>query len=122
MQTIDFLPDRLNTEPVIFRGFTAPEMGLAGVAGLLIGGVITLPLIPLVGWVIIPTGMLLTPLLLIGFGGHWMVRIKRGKPENYIWQRLEEKKHRLGYGDRTLIFKSQSWSLHRKPDNRKTKF
>ncbi len=29
MQTIRFLPDRLNSEPVVFRGFTTPEMGLA---------------------------------------------------------------------------------------------
>ncbi|CDG17156.1 protein of unknown function [Xenorhabdus doucetiae] len=28
MQTIPFLPDRLNAEPVVFRGFTTPEMGL----------------------------------------------------------------------------------------------
>ncbi|MBJ3110126.1 TIGR03745 family integrating conjugative element membrane protein, partial [Salmonella enterica subsp. enterica serovar London] len=27
MQTIRFLPDRLNSEPVVFRGFTTPEMG-----------------------------------------------------------------------------------------------
>ncbi|SQA98012.1 conjugative transfer region protein [Cedecea neteri] len=34
MQTIRFLPDRLNAEPVVFRGFTAPEMGLAALAGV----------------------------------------------------------------------------------------
>ncbi|EPU9189881.1 DUF3487 family protein, partial [Escherichia coli] len=25
MQTIHFLPDRLNVEPAVFRGFTTPE-------------------------------------------------------------------------------------------------
>lgn len=27
MQTIHFLPDRLNVEPAVFRGFTTPELG-----------------------------------------------------------------------------------------------
>lgn len=27
MQTIRFLPDRLNVEPAVFRGFTTPELG-----------------------------------------------------------------------------------------------
>lgn len=70
---------------------------------------------PLVGWVIIPTGMLLMPLLLIAFGGRWGARLKRGKPENYIWQRLEEEKRRMGYGNRSLIISSQSWSLCHTP-------
>ncbi|ECG2670196.1 DUF3487 family protein, partial [Salmonella enterica subsp. enterica serovar Takoradi] len=26
MQTIDFMPDRLNAEPTVFRGFTTHEM------------------------------------------------------------------------------------------------
>lgn len=69
----------------------------------------------LVGWVIIPTGMLLMPLLLIAFGGRWGARLKRGKPENYIWQRLEEEKRRMGYGNRSLIISSHSWSLCHTP-------
>lgn len=73
MQTIRFLPDRLNSEPVVFRGFTTPEMGLAALAGLGVGLLLSLPFIPLAGWVIIPTGMLLAPLLVIGFGGRWPV-------------------------------------------------
>lgn len=32
-----------------------------------------------------------------------MVRLKRGKPENYIWQRLEEETRRMGYGDCSRI-------------------
>lgn len=115
MQTIRFLPDRLNAEPVVFRGFTTPELGLAALIGLAVGGVVCLPFFPLIGWVIIPIGMLLMPLLLIAFGGRWMARLKRGKPENYIWQRLEEKKRRMGYGDRSLIISSHSWSLRRTP-------
>lgn len=115
METIRFLPDRLNVEPVVFRGFTTPEMGLAALAGVGLGLVCALPLLFLGGWVILPTGMLVTPLLVIGFGGKWLMRLKRGKPENYIWQRLAMKKRRLGVGDHTLIIDSQGWSLRRHP-------
>lgn len=118
METICFLPDRLNAEPVVFRGFTTPEMGLAALAGVGLGLVWSLPLIPLVGWVIIPTGMLVTPLLVIGFGGKWLMRLKRGKPENYIWQQLAMKKRRLGVGDNLLIIDSRGWSLRRHPVRR----
>ncbi|HFT2971393.1 TPA: DUF3487 family protein, partial [Escherichia coli] len=57
MQTIRFLPDRLNVEPAVFRGFTTPELGLAALTGAVAGVIWPLPLIPLLGWVIIPTGM-----------------------------------------------------------------
>lgn len=113
MQTIPFLPDRLNAEPIVFRGFTTPELGLAALFGAFAGLLWSIFLIPFAGWVIIPTGMLLTPLLVIGFGGSWIARIKRGKPENYIWQKLEEKKRKLGLGNASLIILSQRWSLRR---------
>ncbi|WFQ79394.1 TIGR03750 family conjugal transfer protein [Xenorhabdus sp. SF857] len=113
MQTIAFLPDRLNAEPMVFRGFTTPEMGLAALAGVVLGLAVSLPLIPLAGWVMIPTGMLITPLLLISFGGRWLAHVKRGKPENYIWLKLEEKKRRLGIGDPAWIIAARGWSLRR---------
>ncbi|AZK61343.1 TIGR03750 family conjugal transfer protein [Pectobacterium parvum] len=113
MQTIPFLPDRLNTEAIVFRGFTTPELGLTALLGSFAGLLWSIILVPFVGWVIIPTGILLTPLLVIGFGGKWVSSIKRGKPENYIWQKLEEKKRHIGVGDETLIIHSQGWSLRR---------
>ncbi|MBD2812763.1 TIGR03750 family conjugal transfer protein [Xenorhabdus sp. Vera] len=113
MQTIPFLPDRLNAEPVVFRGFTTPEMGLAALLGLVFGLMVSLPFIPLAGWVMIPTGMLFMPLLLMSFGGRWLAQLKRGKPENYLWLKLEEKKRRMGIGDPALIIAAQGWSLRR---------
>ncbi|WP_237385427.1 TIGR03750 family conjugal transfer protein [Xenorhabdus sp. Sc-CR9] len=113
MQTIPFLPDRLNAEPVVFRGFTTPEMGLAALAGLGVGLMVSLTLIPLAGWVMLPTGMLVMPLLLISFGGRWLAQFKRGKPENYLWLTLAEQKRRLGLGDPALIIAAQGWSLRR---------
>ncbi|EMP6396080.1 TIGR03750 family conjugal transfer protein [Pluralibacter gergoviae] len=113
MQTIRFLPDRLNAEPVVFRGFTTPEMGLAASMGVGLGLLVSLPFVLLAGWVVIPTGMLIMPLLVIWFGGNRLTRLKRGKPENYIWQRLEHRKRRMGWGNLTLIIDQQSWSLRR---------
>ncbi|MDQ9273268.1 TIGR03750 family conjugal transfer protein, partial [Escherichia marmotae] len=88
----------LNVEPAVFRGFTTPELGLAALSGAALGLLWPLPLLPLTGWVMIPTGMMVTPLLLIWFGGSWITRMKRGKPDNWLWQRLEEKKCRAGMG------------------------
>ncbi|MBB7334125.1 DUF3487 family protein, partial [Escherichia coli] len=51
MQTIHFLPDRLNVEPAVFRGFTTPELGLAALSGAGLGLLWPLPLLPLTGWV-----------------------------------------------------------------------
>ena len=113
MQTIRFLPGRLNGESVVFRGFTTHEMGLAALAGAGAGLLLSLPFIPLAGWVVVPTGLLVMPLLLVWFGGRWMARLKRGKPENWLWQRLETKKRRLGMGNPKLIVDARGWSVKR---------
>ncbi|MEN1536346.1 TIGR03745 family integrating conjugative element membrane protein, partial [Pseudomonas aeruginosa] len=81
METIRFLPDRLNAEPTVFRGFTTPELGLAALTGFFTGLLWSLPFVPVFGWVIIPTGALLTPLVLVWTGGAWISRLKRGKPD-----------------------------------------
>ncbi len=83
VQTIRFLPDRLNAEPVVFRGFTTPELGWTALTGLIAGAVIGLLLAPVTGWVMIPTVALIAPLLLIAFGGKYLARMKRGKPAHY---------------------------------------
>ncbi len=44
MQTIDFMPDRLNAEPTVFRGFTTHEMFAAAGVGCVGGSVISIPL------------------------------------------------------------------------------
>ncbi len=113
VQTIRFLPDRLNAEPVVFRGFTTPELGWTALTGLIAGTVIGLLLAPVTGWVMIPTVALIAPLLLIAFGGKYLARMKRGKPAHYLYRRLEVKKRGWGLGDPLLIVTSQRWSLRR---------
>lgn len=87
MATIQFMPDRLNAEPVVFRGFTTPELGLTALFSTLAGIVISLPFLFFLGHD--PTIALILPLLVIVFGGKVLARIKRGKPENYLYRRLE---------------------------------
>ncbi|MGR7122072.1 TIGR03750 family conjugal transfer protein [Klebsiella aerogenes] len=113
MQTIHFLPDRLNAEAVVFRGFTTPELGLAALSGALLGLVLTLPFV-FISWLIIPSGMLLGPLFAVLLGGRIMTRLKRGKPENYIWQRLALRMSQMGMGTAGTILVNSDWSLKRR--------
>ncbi|MDC9612914.1 TIGR03750 family conjugal transfer protein [Xenorhabdus khoisanae] len=113
MQTIQFMPDRLNAEPTVFRGFTTPELGLVMLFGSTVGLVVSLFFIPFIGWVVIPTFVLVTPLLIVFFGGKYVLKIKRGKPGNYIYCSLALRKRKWGIGDPTLIIYDQSWSLRR---------
>ena len=120
MATIRFLPDRLNAEPVVFRGFTTPELGLAALIGVAVGFILSLLLLPFFSWLIVPTVTLLFPLVLIAFGGRWLSSKKRGKPENFLWQRFALKKRRMGLGDPRLIIDSRGWSLRRSKNLRST--
>jgi conjugative transfer region protein (TIGR03750 family) len=121
MATIRFLPDSLNAEPVVFRGFNTPELGLAALIGAVSGFVLSLPFALLFGWLAIPTGTLLFPLVLIAFGGKWLASKKRGKPETFLWQQFDLKKRRMGLGDPRLIIDSQGWSLRRSKNLRSTR-
>ncbi|MCY0627611.1 TIGR03750 family conjugal transfer protein [Klebsiella pneumoniae] len=87
MATIQFMPDRLNAEPVVFRG-SPPRIRFDRVVQHA-GRHRYLPAVPVFSWVMIPTIALILPLLVIVFGGKVLARIKRGKPENYLYRRLE---------------------------------
>lgn len=122
MQTIEFMPDRLNAEPTVFRGFTTPEMFTAAGAGVVAGLVLSLPFTALAGWVVIPTGALVMPLLVVFFSGKYLVRIKRGKPENFIYRALSLRLARSGLAtlpgfrrmtEKGLITVSRGWFLRR---------
>lgn len=122
MPTIHFLPDRLNAQPTVFRGFTTGEMFTAAGIGFAFGLLLSIPLLPLAGWVVVPTGALIMPLAVVFFGGKFLTRIKRGKPENYLYRRLSQ---RLQTGvlaalpftsrlsENALITASQGWFLRR---------
>jgi|SRR5471030_823456 len=114
MAVIEFLPDRLNTPPVVWRGFTSGEFLLAACCGGLFGIPVSIPLvfIPAVGWIAIPTCMLIMPILVVFIGGRWISQYKRGKPDNYLWRRLEVLRAHVGLA-RGLIVIGRVWELKR---------
>lgn len=74
MPTIEFMPDRLNAEPVVFRGFTTPELGITALLSAFSGLIIAIPIMPFLGWIALPTVFLLMPLITIILGeGYWRV-------------------------------------------------
>lgn len=122
MTTIHFLPDRLNAQPTVFRGFTTGEMFSAAGFGFVLGLCVSVAFLPVAGWVVLPTGALVMPLVVVFFGGKFLTRIKRGKPENYLYRRLSQQLQ-SGFAaalpftgrltERTLITVSQGWFLRR---------
>lgn len=113
MATIEFMPDRLNAEPVVFRGFTTSELGLTVLFSLVAGLMAALPVVPFLGWIAFPTVALMMPLVTVICGGRLMARFKRGKPENYLYRRLELQLSRIGSGNRSLILRSRTLALRR---------
>lgn len=113
MATIEFMPDRLNAEPVVFRGFTTPELGLTVLFSLAAGLMVAVPVVPFLGWIAFPTVALMMPLVTVICGGRLMARFKRGKPENYLYRRLEQQLSRIGAGNRSLMLRSRTLALRR---------
>lgn len=113
MSSIDFLPDRLNAEPIVFRGFTTPELLITAFFSVIGGLVVAIPFTFFMGWLAFPTISLLMPLFVIIFGGKLLARYKRGKPENFIYRRMQVFMTQFGFGDRSLILSSQKFALRR---------
>ncbi|EBB3816518.1 TIGR03750 family conjugal transfer protein [Salmonella enterica] len=115
MKTIEFLPDRLNAETVVFKGFTTPELGYAALIGAVAGLILSLMMMLVIGigWPIIPTCTLITPLMLIFIGGRFLVSFKRNKPNFYLYLRIQKMLSHMGIGSKLLVRHDRSWSLRR---------
>ncbi|EKN3889853.1 TIGR03750 family conjugal transfer protein [Yersinia enterocolitica] len=113
MATITFLPDRLNAEPVVFKGFTTPELFMTALFSFFGGLILAIPVVFLIGWLAFPTISLLMPLLVIILGGKFMSRFKRGKPENYLYRRFDLWLSRQGIGNARLVHCNRRWALRR---------
>ncbi|USB67188.1 TIGR03750 family conjugal transfer protein [Klebsiella pneumoniae] len=113
-QTIEFLPDRLNREPVVFRGMTTTElfMVLAGgfLAGLT-GGVFPAALLGI--WALVPSGALAGAALAIMVGGKWLAQLKRGRPDTWLYRMTGAWYARHGFGDPKLVQQSAAWVTRR---------
>jgi conjugative transfer region protein (TIGR03750 family) len=112
--TIEFLPDRLNREPVVFRGMTTTELFIALAGGLLAGltgGIF--PAVLLGIWALVPTGALAGAALAVLAGGKWLARLKRGRPDTWLYRAMDARLSRHGFGDPKLVQKSATWVIRR---------
>lgn len=112
--TIEFLPDRLNREPVVFRGMTTTELFIALGGGLLSGLVCGIfPAVLLGIWALVPTGALVGAALAIMVGGKWLARLKRGRPDTWLYRAMDARLASHGFGNPKLVQKSAVWVVRR---------
>jgi len=110
----EMLADRLNAEPVIFRGCSSSELGMI----VVVSALIWLPLSLLLAW--------LFGAITMGFGiaGVGVVatvvvcatvfqRIKRGRPDGYYQQRIHIQLHDLGVRRSPWVRRSGAWDIGR---------
>ena len=108
------LADRLNQEPVIFRGSTNSELGVILLCGVIFWVPTGLTIGAMMGAVVMGLGLsTLGVLLTIFFGSTFFQRIKRGRPDNYYQHLIIIKLNRLSLRKSMLILKDGSWDLGR---------
>ncbi|EAS5420478.1 TIGR03750 family conjugal transfer protein [Salmonella enterica] len=114
MSTITFLPERLNREPAVFRGLTVSELLIALLAGLAAGAVAgTILAILWRNWSLIPGSALPGATLAILCGGRWLARLKRGRPESWLYRALDLKLARVGIGAQRFVLHDGVWAIRR---------
>lgn len=118
--TVNFLPNRLNRQPVVVKGLTANELWLTvaitGVIGLVCGITIAI----FTGQIgMAPTTVLVTIGLGIFAGGGLLRRKKRGRPETWLYRQIQFSVA-LNYptlaalfGGKSLITHSTWWEVKR---------
>ncbi|HAB4051484.1 TPA_asm: TIGR03750 family conjugal transfer protein [Salmonella enterica subsp. diarizonae] len=114
MSTIPFLPERLNREPAVFRGLTVSELLIALLVGLATGAIAgTIPAILWRNWSLIPSNSVPGGALAILCGGRWLARLKRGRPEGWLYRALELKLACVGIGAQRFILHDGVWAIRR---------
>lgn len=88
--TLVFLPNRLNRQPIIVLGMTADELwlsvGLSAAVGLA-GGICLAMLTRSIAMA--PTAILVSVALGIFIGGKFLRRLKRGKPQTWLYRQMQ---------------------------------
>ena len=120
--TVRFLPDRLDRDPTVFRGMTSDELFLVGGIGAASGIPLGLFLLVLTGetTALLASILLIGPCLAIVFGGGAIRRLKRGKPNTWLYRVaqywLAKKGFPMGQGAE-LIVRSGAWSTRKDDKN-----
>ncbi|WMY72482.1 TIGR03750 family conjugal transfer protein [Buttiauxella selenatireducens] len=90
------------------------ELFIALSAGLVFGGSMGIfPSIALSVWAMIPTGALAGAVLLVLTGGRYLARVKRGRPDTWLYRSLGARLARHGFGDPKLVQHSAVWVIRR---------
>lgn len=121
---IDFIPDRLIEEPVVFRGMTDTEVVFIAVASIVFWVPVTVLILMPFGWALFGVG--------IGFGlaigtllvvGTYLQRMKRRMPDGlhmvYLKKFAQKKLSIVNFG---YIETTQSWDIRREKPVVKVKF
>ncbi len=61
---------------------------MAALCGSGLGLVTAVFVAPIAGWIAFPMLVILMPLPVAWFSGEWLIRYKRNKPDNYLWQHV----------------------------------
>jgi len=111
--TLRFLPNRLNTQPIVVGGLTTFEMfatiGVCSAAGFIIG----LPLAFVVNPAMPILCMLGVTCLGLTVASRLLRRWKRGRPETWLWRQVEWKLAHWGLAGRRLVIRSGAWTVKR---------
>ncbi len=114
MEPTETLADRLNNEPVIFRGSTNSELGMILLVAVLFWIPTGLLIATLLGSIAMSLGIAAFGVLLtVFFGSTYFQHIKRGRPDNYYQHNMILKFSRLGIRKTKLIHREGAWSLGR---------
>lgn len=117
---VDFLPHRLNRQPVVVRGLTADELWICAGLSALVGAVFGLLLAWLLSSIaLLPTLMVVSIAAGVFFAGGLLRRHKRGRPETWLHRQLHWQLV-LGYpwlvqrlGLALLLSRSGYWTTRR---------
>ncbi|MHB0818467.1 TIGR03750 family conjugal transfer protein [Stutzerimonas stutzeri] len=124
MASIEFLPERLNRPPVVFRGLTTAELGLSFVAGSIFGLVLGIALAIGFGtWVLAPSALLVFGFAAVWLSGGRLAAKKRGRAQMWFYRAIQMRLtlsplaslfETFGLADRRLILRESHWSVRRK--------
>ncbi len=112
--TIRFVPARLNAAPVVFRGMTERELMLMVAAGLAMGLVPGILIAVALGkFAMVPTCMVAVAFAAVGFGGRLMRRLRRGRPETWLYRRVQWIAAKRGFNGAALIITTATYRARR---------
>lgn len=113
--TLSFLPDRLNGEPIVYRGLTTRELGLLAGAAVALWLLASLLVLGLAGYLMM--GFAVAALLSLGtvwLASGYIQAVKRGKPLDYHVLRLELLLHDLRLRRSPYIRFTGVWDIRRR--------